>query len=259
MRSTDSSARSGFAAAYETIERRSGTLEIGRRDQRQGDRLRQPDSDERVGDQPSLALARRQQADLAVRVGQRAADAVEADPARDLLDQVDLALQVGTERGHRCKQCVRSPSFARSSSARSSSIPSGASAAHTSSASRSVPSTRVHSARAHANARALDRGRVHVDGIRRDVGARDLRQELHGPLGVDRDRIGVDPPLEAGARLTAQLEPLRRTGDAEAIEVGRLEQDLGGGVGDLGGGSPHDPGDGMRRCARRRRSAGLRH
>jgi len=73
-------------------------------------------------------------------------------------------------------------------------------------------------------------------------------EELERAFGVLGDRSGVDPPLEPRARLAAQLQPLRAAGDPHALEVGRLEQDLRGGIGHLGGGAAHDAGDRLRRA-----------
>ena len=84
-------------------------------------------------------------------------------------------------------------------------------------------------------------GRVLVDRGRRHLRARHLGEQLHGPFGVDRDAVGVDAPLEAGARLRPQLQALRAAGDSHAVEVRRLEQDLGGAVGDLRRGPPMIP------------------
>ena len=106
----------------------------------------------------------------------------------------------------------------------------------------------VDPARAHADALTFDRLRIHVFTVGRDARAGDVDEELHRPLGVARDRVGVDATLEARARLTPELQPFRRLRDPHPVEVGRLEQDLGGGVADLRGGSAHDPGDGLRRA-----------
>ena len=116
--------------------------------------------------------------DLAVGVGQRAADAVEADAARHLLDEVDLAVEVGAERRRRSRS-TSSPSSSHRASASSSSMPSGASESHTSSASRSVPSTAFTRLVRRRMRGALDRRRVHVDRVGRDLRAGHLDEQLH--------------------------------------------------------------------------------
>ena len=93
--------------------------------------------DQRVGDQPALLLAHGEHAHLAVGVGQRAADAVEADAARHLLDQVDLAVEVGAERGHDRGHGVAVAGAGR----RRARCRAARASLQTSSSSRSVPST----------------------------------------------------------------------------------------------------------------------
>ena len=61
---------------------------------------------------------------------------------------------------------------------------------------------------------------------------------------------GSTAALEAGRRLGAQAEALGGAGDRHRREVGRLEQHLGGGVGDLRGRAAHDPADAHRRALR---------
>ena len=53
----------------------------------------------------------------------------------------------------------------------------------------------------------------------------------------------VTAPLEAGRGLGPQAQALRRAGDGHRGEVGRLEEDLGGGVRDLRRRAAHDAGD----------------
>ncbi len=230
-------------ARDDAVERRAGALEVGGGDQRQGDRLGEADPDQRVGDQPSLALAQGQRADLAVGVGQRATDPVETDAPRHFLHQVDLAVEVGAEGGnHRDNGVgVVGLGILEFDPERGQRGPDvfvvEAGAEH-----------RVHPAGPQADALAFDRRRIHVSDVGGDLCAGHLHQQLHRPLGVALDRIGIEATLEARARLAAQLEPLGAAGDAHALEVGRLEEDLGGGLRHLGGGPAHDPGDGLR-CA----------
>ena len=252
VRSTDSSDAQRVGGPHQPVERRTGALEVGGRHQRQRDGLREPHAHQRVGHEATLALTRGERADLAVGVGQRAADAVEADAARHLFDQVDLAVEVGTERGHDRDDGVAVAAILISAGL-SSSMPSGARESHTSSASSVVPSTAFTRDARSVIRVALDRARVHVDRVGRDLRARHLDEQLHRPLRVAGDGVGVDAALEARARLAAQLEPLRRERDAHALEVGRLQQDLGGGVGHLGGGTAHDPGHRLRHALARRR------
>ncbi len=60
----------------------------------------QPNPDERVGHRAAIALERREPTDLARGLRHRPPDVVEPDAASDLLDEVDLAFQVGAERGN---------------------------------------------------------------------------------------------------------------------------------------------------------------
>ena len=80
-----------------------------------------------------------------------------------------------------------------------------------------------------------------VDQAADHLGPGDLGEELgeagRGPV----DALGVDSPLEAHRRLRAQAEALRGAGDGLGPEPGRLQEDGGGGVGDLRRGATHDP------------------
>ena len=107
------------------------------------------------------------------------------------------------------------------------SMPSGASAPTTSASVSCVPSTPLTLLVRRRMSSARIGIRVLVDGFRRDARAGDLGEELHRPVRVHRDPVGIDAPLEARARLGAQLEPLRRSRDPHPLEVRRLEQDLG--------------------------------
>ena len=214
-----------------------------------------PMPDQRVGDEPPLLLADGEHADLAVGVGQRAADAVEADAARDLLDQVDLAVEVGAEGGDDRDHVVAGR--ARLERVEVVGVELDAERRQRSPHVLGVEvgaEHRVHPAGPQADAGALDRRRVDVDGVGRDLRARRPRRAAPWPARrCAAIAVGVDAPLEARARLAAQLEPLGAAGDAHALEVRRLQEDLGGGVGHLRRGAAHDPGDGLRRALARRR------
>ncbi len=93
-----------------------------------------------------------------------------------------------------------------------------------------------------------DRLGVDVDHLARDLRLGHIGEELHGPFGVLGDAVGVDAAFETGARLRAQLETLRRAGDAHPFEERRFEQDLRRGVGDLRRAATHDARDGLRRA-----------
>ena len=179
-------------------------------------------------------------------VGERAADPIEADAPRHLLDQVDLTVEVGAERRHDRNDGV---------AVATASLVFGGSVELDAQRRQRVPDVfriergaehRVHVRRTQGDALTLDGTRVHVDRVGCDLRVGHLHEELHRPLGTAGDRVGIDAALEARTRLAAQLESLRGERDAHALEVGRLEQDLGGGVGHLRGGTAHDAGDGLR-------------
>src|SRR5439155_12219426 len=160
---------------HESVERRSGPFEVGRRDERDGDGFGQPGADERVSDDAALTLPLGQPADLLAGPRHGATDGVEPDPAGDLFDDVDLALEVGTERRGDGDDVV-------------------AAAVHVD-AQRperiedlGVPEVgaedTVDLARADVNVHALDRYGVFVDRLGRDARPGDLGEELHGPFGV---------------------------------------------------------------------------
>ena len=164
---------------------------------------------------------------------------VEPDAPRHLFDEVDLTLEVGAERGRDRDRRVAVATVAELDAERRQRVP------HLFGVETGAEHV-VHPGRAHADALPFDRHRIHVFTLGCDPRARDLGEQLHRTLGVARDRVGIDATLEARARLTAQLEALRRLRDSHALEVGRLEQDLRRGDVDLGGGPTHDPCDGLR-------------
>ena len=67
-------------------------------------------------------------------------------------------------------------------------------------------------------------------------------QRGDGVDGVTR-HLPVGAALEAARGLGGEVEPTRRAAHRDGIEVGRLEQHVAGGDGDLGGGAPHHSGD----------------
>ena len=146
----------------------------------------------------------------------RARDAVEPDAARDFLDEIDLALDVGPPRGNDRGPAVHLDPERREQRCTSSSESSVARS--TGSPARCGPSR--------ARARS-------ASGTRRSLPARaaPTRPSRTAPSRAPRRRRRRwdRRPLEARARLGAQAEPLRRLGDARRLEVRRLEQDLGGG------------------------------
>ena len=93
-----SSARSAFVASTVPSVLRPNRSRSRDRDERHGHRLGRAGADEDVLDHAPVALARGEPAADAGGVRQRARDLVEPDPPGDLLDDVDLALEVGTER-----------------------------------------------------------------------------------------------------------------------------------------------------------------
>ena len=79
--------------------RHPAAVEVGRREQRQRVDLVVARADEHVGDRAARSRwSAREAADLLGARRHGARDAVEADAPRDFLDEVDLALEVGTER-----------------------------------------------------------------------------------------------------------------------------------------------------------------
>ena len=159
--------------------------------------------------------------------GTERADAVEPDAARDLLDEVDLALEVGPPRRD------------DRGAARSTSIPSGVRRRLMSSSESSRRQDVVHRAGAHRRCAAARS----ASGTRRSRRARAAPTATSANSSIARGRagrdiVGVDAAFEARARLRAQAEPLRRLGDARGLEVRRLEQDLRGRASDTSAAAP---------------------
>ena len=118
---------------------------------------------------------------------------------------------------------------------------------------RSVPSRRL--TRAGRNATrgggGLDRGRV--DRARRDLAAGPLGDEPGRPVGADPRQAELLALLEAQARLGAERVAERRPADADRVEDGRLDDDVGRRVADLATSAPPmTPGDPDRARAGRR-------
>ena len=146
---------------------------------------------------------------------QRRGQLVEPVDARDLLDQVGLALHVAVAPGRH-----HATALARGSKPRRSRIPLDASAS----------STRVAEQLAHALAAAAARSRggaglrVHVDRARHHARPAQLHhQPRRQPLGGDR-LLGMQLLLEARRRLAAQPERLRGAHDVRPDPGGRLHQ-----------------------------------
>jgi hypothetical protein len=77
---------------------------------------------------------------------------------------------------------------------------------------------------AQADPERLDRGGIGVEGPDGGLAGGDLAEQLPGPVGGSAGAVGVDAPLEAGARFRPQAEPLGGAQDPVAGEVGRLQQ-----------------------------------
>ncbi|MFN8036056.1 MAG: hypothetical protein U0V73_08985 [Acidimicrobiia bacterium] len=214
--------------------------EVGGRHQRQRERLRTAEAHQRVGHQPALPLTHGQAHPPTGRPGQRPRDLVVPDAPRDLLDEIDLAFEVGPEGRHdRVEPAVPgveldAERFERRAHRRIVEV--GA-------------EQRVDARGAHRDARPADRRGVHVERALRRRRVRDLDEELHRAIGRRGHAVRVRPALEPGARLAAQAQAFRALRDPHGLEVRRLEQDLGGRVGDLRRAPPHDAGDRLRGAA----------
>ncbi len=83
-----------------------------------------------------------------------------------------------------------------------------------------------------------------IQARRRHVAFAHLAHELGGPLqGMDHP-VRVHPALEPVGGLGAEPQALGGPADGAGIEIGALQQHLGGGPGDLGIETPHNPGQG---------------
>ena len=203
-RRIDSSARSGFSTSI-TRSGCSPTLrEVGRREQRQREHLVVAGTDEHVGDRPPVALRGREAADLRGVRRDRARDLVEPDAARDLLDEVDLALEVGARTSGRSRRrrlhldAERRRGTPRSR--RSSSV---------------VPSSWfTRSVRTVMRAGSIGFGYTSIAPDGRLPRPRPRANSSIARAAPAPGVVRVDAPLEARARLGAQTEPLRGLRDA---------------------------------------------
>ena len=221
-------------------ERRLGT-EASRgfgRDQRNRDCFREADTHQRVGDETTLGLCAREAAHLLLGLRNCATDGVEADATRHFLDEVDLAFEVGAERGRHRFDVVGAATDVDAEWTQG--------VEHFNVGERCAKHA-VHLRSAHVDARPRDRMRVLVDKLRRDARVGHLDEQLHRPGRRTRNRVGVDTALEARTRFRTQLQPLRRTGDPHALEVRSFQQNAGGAIRHLAVAAAHDSGDGLRR------------
>ena len=72
----------------------------------------------------------------------------------------------------------------------------------------------------------------------------DGEDEAGGGVGCAKGLLGIDSALEAVGGVGVDAEAAGGAADAGGLEVGDLEEDVGGGVGDSGFGAAHDAGDG---------------
>ena len=89
--------------------------------------------------------------------------------------------------------------------------------------------------------RLVGLGRLAGDGDLARLAAAKLEHHLRGQLEPRHDEIGIDAALESEARVgdDAELPPGARR--ALRIEIGRLDEDVGGGIGDAGLLAAHHP------------------
>ena len=93
---------------------------------------------------------------------------------------------------------------------------------------------------------------VRIDRARGDLAARPLGDEAGRPVGTDPGEAEFLALLEAQAGLGSEGVAEGRPADADRIEDGRLDDDVGGPLPDLGRGAAHDPGDARADPSRRR-------
>jgi hypothetical protein len=168
----------------------------------------------------------------------RLVEAVVAVAARHLLDEVDLAGHiVAAEARHgEARGAPRAGPAPRSRCA-------GAARWTCSSPMRS-PRTRAPD-RPGARPRALVRRRVHVDPLIRHGAAGHGLDELHHAVqGARSHLLDVHAPLEPVARVGGQAERPGRGPDGAGIEVGALDEEVGGPGPTSEPGAAHDAGHG---------------
>ena len=132
------------------------------------------------------------------------------------------------------------------------SIPTRARSARCSSGAKSVPEQPVDPRRPEGDVRERRLGRVRIDDARRDLATRPLGDEAGRPVGADPREAELLALLEAQAGLGPQGVAEGRPADADRVEDGRLDDDVGGPLPDLGGGAAHDAGDPERTALGRR-------
>ena len=147
---------------------------------------------------------------------------VEPDAPSHLLDQVDLTLEVGTERRDRrhqtCRRRHRRPSM---------SMPSGAERVPHLFGVEGGAEHVVHPARAHADALPFDRRGIHV--FTRRVRRARRRPATSSSIARSALRATASGSMPRSKRALDSLRSLRRFDvlrDPHALEVGRFEQDL---------------------------------
>ena len=101
----------------------------------------------------------------------------------------------------------------------------------------------LHPRSAQAEHRLGPRRRAHVDGARGHRPPAQLHEQLAGHVERRRDHLGVETLLVAGRRLAAQAQRAGGAHDGRPGEVGALQEDVGGLVGDLAVQAAHDAGD----------------
>src|SRR6266576_1255836 len=157
---------------------------------------------------------------------------VAAQP-RDLLDEIDLARDIGAPAGDLHRQPVV---LGRGHEAHRREEPLGLLARH-------VHPEELADARVAQEDRAwLLRLRPEIERRLTDCAARDRDDEIDGPRHRVRNTEHVDAAREAIARLAGDDERAARAPNAGRLEVGRLEDDVGRARGDLRFGAPHHTG-----------------
>ncbi len=159
--------------------------------------------------------------------------------ARDLLDHVDLARRVGTERRHLDEQAVTFGHRGEADRREVGGDPGGL---------ERRAEQGVHPGGADVDPGGLTPHRpvlddARGDGRRGDPGRRGgERDELADAVRGPHDPFGVDPALEALGGLAAQPEALRGAADETGGELGRLQEDPGGRRPDLARRAAHHAG-----------------
>ena len=183
------------------------------------------------------ALLEREAAHVVARSRQGGLDAALAPQTHDLLVQVDLAGEVGAERrGHDVEHVGL--------------VGIGHLAAQTH---EGVLGELVGDRGAHHGTQALTAqleldgglgGRVAVHGTARHAAATHLGEQRRGDVGDPSAPLGVDDALVAHGSLGEELQVAARARSVAVAERGALEQDVDGGVVDLGVLAAHDAGKG---------------